>query len=114
MTNKLTTEQLFDILPLAVTVYEKVGIKAYRQNMIKENSKKKKGEVDSMELGIDLFLHVLKNSKKIKTEMFEVIATVEGLSIEEAKELSPAKTMEVIKSIFTNKAATSLFKSAIH
>lgn len=114
MTNKLTTEQLFDILPLAVTVYEKVGIKAYRQNMIKENAKEKKGEVDSMELGIDLFLHVLKNSKKIKTEIFEIVATVEGLSIEEAKEQNPGKTIETIKSIFTNKAATSLFQSVVH
>lgn len=111
--NELTTEQVFDILPTVVAIYEKTGMKAYREKLVRDNEHTQKKDVDAMGLGIGLFLHIIKNSKKAKEEIFEVIATLEGISIEEAKKLDPVKTVGIIKAIFTNEEATKLFKSAI-
>ena len=107
----ISTEKVFDMLPTVVDIYEKIGIEEYRKSVAKEN--KGKTDVDSMGLGINLFMFVLKNSKNIKEEIFELVAAFEELTIEEAKAQAPGKTIATAKAIFTNKEAVELFKSAV-
>lgn len=107
----LTTNQVFDMLPTVVVLYEKLDLDKYRKKIAKENKDKK--DVDSTVIGIDLFKYVLKNSAKIKEEVFEMVSIFEDKPIEEVKAQSFGKTIATVKEIFTDKDATELFKSAI-
>ena len=106
-----STEKAFDMLPTVVVLYEKLDLDGYRKQLAKENKGKK--DVNNTLLGIDLFKHVLKNSAKIKEEIFEIVSIFEDKTIEEVKAQSFGKTINTVKDIFTDKDATELFKSAI-
>ena len=111
MNNTVTSEQVYDILPTVVTIYNKIGVKEYRNKLAKENKGKK--DIDGTGLAIDLFMFVLGKSKDIKEELFEVIATCEGLTIEESKLLPPGKMIAALKGLFTDKEAVELLTLAV-
>jgi NifU-like protein involved in Fe-S cluster formation len=106
----LNTEKVFDMLPVVVDLYDKLCIDDYRKKIAEENKGKK---LDEQTVGIDLFKYVLKNSGKVKEEVFEIVAVFEGKSIEEIKAQSFMITVKSLKEIFSDKEAMSLFKSAM-
>lgn len=106
----LTTEKAFDMLPAVVDIYDKLDIDVYIKKMAKENKGKK---LDEKSLGINLFKFVLKNSSKVKDEVFEIVAVFEEKTAEEVKGQNFMLTISTFKEIFTDKEAVSFFKSAI-
>lgn len=106
----ISTSKAFDMLPSVVDLYDKLDIDGYRKAMAAENKGK---EVDQTTLGINLFKFVLKNSGKIKGEVFEIVAVFEDKTVGEIKEQSFASTLLAFKEIFADKEAVSFFKSAI-
>ena len=66
-----------------------------------------------MSEGINLFKFVLKNSAKVKNEVFEIVAVFEEKTIEEIKEQNFMVTINSFKTIFADKDAVSFFKEAM-
>ena len=106
----IETEKAYDMLPVVVDLYDKLDIKEYRKKMAKEYEGQ---EVDQTAVGIDMFKFVLKNSKKIKEEVFEMVAIFQDKTAEEVKAQNFAETVKAIKEIFTDEAAMALFGDAI-
>lgn len=107
----ITTNQVFDMLPMVVDLYDKLDLDGYRKKLSEENKGKK--DVTAEGLGIDVFKYILKNSGKVKEEFFEIVSIFEDKTIEEVKAQSFGKTINSMKEIFTDKETTELFKSAI-
>jgi hypothetical protein len=106
----LTTEKVFDMLPSVVDIYEKLDLDSYRKKIANES----KGEtVDKNQVGIDAFKYILKNSGKVKEEVFEIVAIFQEKSVEEIKVQSFSETINSFKEIFSNKEAMSFFKQAV-
>jgi len=106
----LTTEQAFDMLPAVVDLYDKLDIDGYREKIAEENKGKK---LDEMTIGVNLFKFVLKNSLKVKQEVFEIVAVFEGKTVDEIKNQNFMTTINSFKEIFMDKEAVNFFKSAI-
>lgn len=107
----LSTEKVFDMLPSFVDLYDKLDIDGYRNKIAKDN--KGKNRKDATTLGIDLFKYILKNSKNIKEECFEIVSVLDERPIEEIKTQSFMITINSIKDIFDDKDAIDFFKLAI-
>jgi hypothetical protein len=106
-----STEKAFDALPSVVLLYDKLDLDAYRKKIATKS--KDKDDIDKEALGIDLFKYVLKNSSKIKEEVFEIVSIFEDKTVEEIKAQSFIKTIKTIKDIFTDKEATDFLKQAM-
>ena len=106
----INTNTAFDMLPIVVTLYEKLDIESYIK---KTTTKNKDKVVNNTVLGIDLFKYILKNSQKVKDEVFEIVSIFEETTIEAIKLQSFSKTIATLKEIFTDKETAELFKSAI-
>lgn len=109
----LSTEKAFDMLPTVVVLYDKLDIDGYRKRLAEENKDKNKKDLNIKVLGTDLFKHILKNSQKVKEEVFEMVSIFEDKPIEEVKAQNFMKTINTAKEIFTDKDTMELFKSAI-
>jgi hypothetical protein len=107
----VSTEKIFNMLPSVVDLYEKLDIDGYRKKFTEKY--KGKGNVDKEIVGIDLFKYILKNSAKVKEEVFEIVAIFEDKSVEEVKAQSFAKTLNTVREIFNDKETISFFKSAV-
>ena len=106
----ISTSMAFDMLPAVVDLYEKLQIDDYRKKIAKENKGKK---LDQMSAGINIFKFVLKNSGKVKDEVFEIVAVFEEKTVEEIKEQDFMTTVNSFKAIFADKDAVSFFKDAM-
>jgi len=106
----VSTEKVFDMLPVVVVLYDKLDIDTYRKDLEKENVGKRLNKND---LGINIFKYVLKNSLKVKNEFFEIASIFEEKTIEEVKAQSFGKTINIIKEVFTDKETLDFFKSAM-
>jgi len=106
----ISTEKAFDMLPSVVDLYDKLQIDDYRKKIAEENKGKK---LDQMTSGINLFKFVLKNSAKVKEEVFEIVAVFEEKSVEEIKAQDFMLTINTFKEIFSDKDAVKLFRSAM-
>jgi len=106
----ISTEQVFDMLPAVVDLYEKLDIDGYRKKIAEENKGK---ELDQMTMGIDLFKYVLKNSGKVKDEVFEIVAVFEDKPVEEVRKQNFMLTFKTFKEIFANKEAVWFFTQAM-
>ena len=98
----INAEKLFDILPDATEIFEKLDV----QKFVQENKGK-----DNNELGVALITYILKNTKQFKTEFFNVIAILKEISIDKAKELKLGELTEILKEIGNDKELVSFFKS---
>jgi hypothetical protein len=107
----LDTEKVFDMLPVVVELYDKLDIDGYRKKIAKENKGKK--DVPNEEIGIDLFMYILKNSAKIKEEIFEVVAIFEDKTVEEIKAQSFVVTINAIKEIFQDEQTVGFLTQAM-
>ncbi len=106
-----STEKAFDMLPSVVVLYDKLDLDSYRKEFVEKNKGKK--DVDANVIGIDLFKHVLKNSAKVKEEVFEIVAVFEEKTIEEVKSQNFMRTLNTIKEIFSDAEATDFLKQAM-
>ena len=106
----ITTSQALDMLPAVVDLYDKLDLDEYRKKIAEENKGK---QLDQMSAGINLFKFVLKNSGKVKNEVFEIVAIFEDKPIEEIKAQNFMVTAKSLKEIFSDKEAMELFKSAV-
>ena len=106
-----STEKAFDMLPVVTILYDKLDIDGYTKKIKEKN--KGKTDINSEILGIDLFKYILKNSAKIKEEVFEVVAIVEEKTIDEIKAQNFMTTINTVKDIFQDKEATDFLAYAI-
>jgi len=107
----VSSEKIYDMLPIVVTLYEKLDLDSYKKQIVAEN--KGKENIDKKDLGTNLFKYIFKNSAKIKEEVFEVVSVFEDKSIEEVKAQSFVKTFNTIKEILQDKELLSFFKQAV-
>ena len=106
----ISSEKAFDMLPSVVDLYDKLDLDNYRKKLAEET----KGKIlDEKTVGIDLMKFVLKNSGKIKNEVFEIVALFEEKTVEEVKAQNFMSTVNTFKNIFADKEAVSFFKDAI-
>lgn len=107
----VNTEKAFSLLPVVAILYDKLELDEYRKKVAQEN-KGKKG-VSAELLGIDLFKYVLKNSAKIKEEVFEIVSIFEEKTVEEVKAQNFMLTINSLKAIFTDTETTDFLKQAM-
>lgn len=94
-------ELLLDIAPEVVAIYEKLDLKKFAE--------KNKGK-EQNEIGMALILFILSNTKKFKTEFFNVISVLEDITVQEAKELKLPELIAILKEIGNNKELIDFFK----
>ena len=107
----ISTEKVFDMLPVVTTLYDKLDLDGYRKKFAKEN--KGKENTDGRSIGIDVFKYILTNSQKVKEEIFEIVAVFEEQTIEEVKAQGFMKTLNSLKEIFSDKETVDFLKQAI-
>lgn len=107
----VSTNKVFDMLPSVVVIYDKLDIDGYRKKIAAENKGKK--NVNNEVLGVDLFKYILKNSGKIKEEVFEIVAIFEDKTIDEVKAQSFMTTINTVKDIFQDKETTDFLAQAM-
>jgi hypothetical protein len=107
----IASEKVFDMLPVVVELYDKLDIDGYRKKIAEEN-KGKKG-VDNEAIGINLLMYILKNSVKIKEEIFEVVAIFEEKTVDEIKAQNFITTINILKEIFSDKETMDFLSNAV-
>lgn len=107
----LKTEKIFDMLPSVVVLYDKLDIDGYRKKLAEQNKGKK--NLNNEVLGIELFKYILKNSGKIKEEVFEIVAIFEDKTIDEVKAQSFMTTINTVRDIFQDKETTDFLAQAM-
>lgn len=98
----ISTEKVFDTLPIIVDIYEKLDIAEYKKTFKKDADKK--------EAGINLFKYIFKHSKNIKNEIFEIVAILEDKEIEEVKKQGIMNTIKTLKELFQDDEIVNFFK----
>lgn len=99
----MNAEKLFDMLPCFGEIIDKLGL----EDMVKNAPK------DMYQAGTKLIKEIMKNSRKVKAEFFEMIAIYKEMTTDEAKKLQPAEVIEAIQEIFKEAGVGDFFKSAI-
>lgn len=98
----ISTDKVFDMLPHAVAVYDKLKIDEY----LKEN--KKKGKV-----GFNFFKYMVGNLPKVKDEVFNIVALYENKKVQEIKKQDVATTINSLKSLFNEEGLLDFFNQAM-
>jgi hypothetical protein len=107
----VSTEKVYDMLPIVVDLYDKLNAEEYLKKIRKENQSKK--NVDSKTVGIAVFKYILKNSSKVKDEVFEIVAIFEEKTVEEIKSQNFMTTINSLKKIFSDKDTVDFLKQAM-
>lgn len=107
----ITSEQAFDMLPYAVDIYDKLNFDKYRKELVKKYKGQK--TIDYLDPVIDAAKFILKNSGKIKREVFNIVAIAENKKLEEVKQQSFFKTIQTFKKILSDPDLVSFFKEAM-
>lgn len=111
----ISSEKAFDMLPYVADIYEKLNLDAFiNDNTVKASGKNKK-EMDKLQkqLGMKMIMYIIKNSSKIKDEVFNIVAIFNNISPEEAKQQNFLTTLQEFKCIFSNKELSDFFKQAM-
>ena len=111
----ISTEKAFDMLPHAVVMIEKLDMKSYILNN-KEflNAKEKDDAKKIMDAkGFDFVMHILKNTGKVKTEVFEILAIVQDKSVKEIKAMPFGETIKQLKELLQDTELIGFFKQAM-
>lgn len=101
----INTEQAFDMLPYVSDIYAKLDFESYRKTI-------NKGK-DIETVGLDAIMFIIKNSGKIKAEIFEIVAVVDGKTADEVKKQPITKTLFTFKALFTDTELMDFFKGAM-
>ena len=110
----LSSEKAFDMLPYVSDIYEKLNLEKYILDTRKKNKGKgNKNELEMMGLGLNMGAYVLKQSPKIKTEIFTIVAMIEDKTIDEVKAQPFIQTKKTLEGLFNDEEAMGFFKSAM-
>jgi hypothetical protein len=101
----ISSEKVFDLLPSVCEIYEKLDVEKFAKGL-------KKG-ITQKEAGVKVILYIFKNSGKIKEEIFNIVAILQDITVEEAKALGIIQNITVIKELFTDEDTMSFFKQAM-
>lgn len=99
----ITSEKAYDMLPYASDIYEKLDIKKFIEDKKIVVEEGENIETKLISVILDLGNFVLKESPKIKSEVFNIVAILEDKTMEEVLAQSPIKTIRAFKSIFEDK-----------
>lgn len=105
----LDSEQVFDMLPYAVDIFEKLEV----QDFIKKNKIRDAKDDEIKQKGIELVKYISKNCRKVKEEFFAIVAIAEGKTAEEIKKQPFTKTVTTFIEIFSDQELITFFKSAM-
>lgn len=109
--NYITTEQAFDMLPMVVSIYDKLEFKKYTEEVRAKNKNKK--NVDATAVGLDIFMYIIRNCQKVKEEIFEIVSVIDHKTVEEVKNQNILITFQSFKRIFENEQLKDFFKQAM-
>ena len=98
----ISTEKVFDMLPYAVNIYEKLKVDEY----FKTTKSKDK-------LGFDFFKYLISNLPKVKDEVFNVVALYEGKKVAEIRKQEVSKTIATVKALFNEEGLLDFFNQAM-
>jgi len=101
----MNAEKMFDMLPYVVDMYEKLDFEGIQN--------KYKGSEDVEKAGMAILKDILKASKKVKTEFFEIVAVYREVSVAEVKKLPATEVIKSIKEIFAEVTTMDFFKQAM-
>lgn len=102
----ISTEKVFDLLPIAVDLYEKLDFETFRKDLDPEGKSKD-------EIGLSAFIFILRQSGKIKKEIFDMVAILDEKTPEEIKKQPFQKTVNALKKIFSEPDIADFFKQAV-
>jgi len=106
----INSEQAYDMLGPAGSMMEKLNMIKFKSDL----SKKHKGEkVDLEAVGLEGFQYIMKNSKLVKDEVFEIVAIGCDKPLEEVKAQPPGTTIKMFKEIFLDPEMMAFFKTAM-
>ena len=105
----ISTEKAFDMLPHAVDIIEKLDIKKY----ILDNQIKTKDEKLIKDKGFNMIMHILKNSAKVKKEVFQIVAIALEKNSDEVKKQPPGETISAFKKLMQDSELMSFFSNAM-
>ena len=112
----ISTEKVFDMLPYAVDILEKLDIqergKKIFEDLQKANPDRPAEELQK-EVGIAIMKHIAKNLPKVKTEFFALVAIASDVDVETAKARPLSESIGVIKAVFLDPELMGFFKSAV-
>lgn len=109
--NTITSEKAYDMLPYAVDIYDKLDLDGFRKKLNADNKGKEK--IAPLDAGIQGLKYILKNSAKVKEEVFQIVALADDKDIKEVKAQSIVETLKTFKAIYSNKDLVDFFKSAM-
>jgi len=102
----ISTETVFDVLASVATIYEKLDFETWRKNL------DVKGKTQN-QVGVELFTFLLKNAGKIKNEIFDVVAILDGKTPDEIKAQPFSVTMASLKLLMKEPEIADFFKQAV-
>lgn len=112
----ITSEKTIDLLPFAIEIFEKTEILDFI-NMNKVNLPENITEEEKDKLlnknYMSLITYLLKNIVKAKDSVFEMVAILQDLPIEEARKQSPVKLVLAIKEMLADPELMDFFKLAM-
>lgn len=108
----ITTEKAFDMLPCAVEIIEKLDMRGYILKN-KELIDAKDRDTAMKEKGFDFMMHILKNTSKVKTEVFEILAIASDQSVEDIKAKPFSETLNQLKVLMQDEELMDFFKQAM-
>lgn len=109
----ISTDKVFEILPVVSVIYDKVKIKEFIVDFHDKATKKDVSKFEELEVGLDLFAYILRQSATIKDEVISLVSILDEKDIEEVKKQSFVKSMMSIKDIFQDKELLDFFKQAM-
>lgn len=102
----ISTEKVFDVLPHIAAMYEKLDFESFRKELNLVGKTK-------TEVGLEVFMFLVKNASKVKSEIFETVAILDGKTPEEIKTQPFTKTMASLKELAKDPEIADFFKQAV-
>lgn len=102
----ISTEKALDVLPFVAAMYEKIDFESFRTSIKTEGK-------TANQVGIEVFLFLVKNAGKIKTEIFETVAILDDKTAAEIKAQPLSKTLASLKELFSDPEIAGFFKQAV-
>jgi len=105
----ISSEKAFDMLPYAVDIFDKIGLKEY----ITKNQIDKDDEQALKSAGFAMISHVIKNVGKCKEEVFNILAIVGDQSVDDVKQQPVKDSIKQFKDLLNDMELLSFFKQAM-
>lgn len=109
----ITNDMAFDMLPHAVEIFEKLDLVNYvKKNKVIVKDKTQKDKI-SDEKALEFIMHIAKNAKKIKNQVFEIVAIANNKTADEVAKENFFNTIKTFKEILQSQDMLTFFQSAM-